>query len=170
MVHGGAGRVIAFDPVEASHPRAREQSIEMAAMDDVLQTADVVVATTGRAGLIAPSMVRPGQVILAPTNPEPEIEPEDAQRAGAAFAADGRSVNNVLGYPGIFRGALESGARTINVEMKMAAARVLADLARDGELVPNVLDRHVHDMVAQSVRDAARASGVARPQLAAAQA
>ena len=54
-------------------------------------------------------MIRAGQVILALTNPDPEIEPEAAEAAGAAFAADGRSVNNVLGYPGIFRGALQAG-------------------------------------------------------------
>ncbi len=68
--------------------------------------ADLVVATTGRPGLIEPEMIRRGQVILALTNPDPEIEPEQAEAAGAAFAADGRSVNNVIGYPGIFRGAL----------------------------------------------------------------
>ena len=81
----------------------------------------MVVATTGRPGLIEPEMIRPGQVILALTNPDPEIDPELAEAAGAAFAADGRSVNNVLGYPGIFRGALQSGAAGINVEMKLAA-------------------------------------------------
>ena len=91
--------------------------------------ADVVVATTGRPGLIQPAMIRPGQVILALTNPDPEIEPELAEAAGAAFAADGRSVNNVLGYPGIFRGALQAGAAGINVEMKLAAARAIAELA-----------------------------------------
>jgi malate dehydrogenase (oxaloacetate-decarboxylating) len=112
-------------------------------------------------------MVRQGQVILALTNPDPEIEPADAEQAGAAFAADGRSVNNVLGYPGIFRGALKAGAKEINVEMKLAAARAIADLAGEGELVPDVLDRHVHDVVADAVRDAAQHSGAARPEMAA---
>jgi malate dehydrogenase (oxaloacetate-decarboxylating) len=135
-------------------------------MEEVLARADVIVATTGQPGLIRPVMVRRGQVVLALTNPDPEIEPEDAEQAGAAFAADGRNVNNVLGYPGIFRGALESGASLINVEMKLAAARILADLARGGELVPNVLDRQVHDSVAEAVREAARATGVARAELA----
>src|SRR5581483_7296592 len=101
------------------------------------------------------------------TNPDPEIEPEDADRAGAALAADGRSVNNVLGYPGIFRGALKAGAKEINVEMKLSAARVLADLAGEGELVPDVLDQRVHDAVAEAVRDAAERSGAARPEFAA---
>ncbi len=166
MVDGGARRVLAFDPLEASHARAREHGIEIATMDEVMREADVVVATTGRPGLIAPSMIRPGQVILALSNPEPEIYPEDAERAGAAFAADGRSVNNVLGYPGIFRGALQAGASRINVEMKLAAARAIADLAQDDELVPDVLHQSVHDAVASAVREAAKQSGVARPALA----
>jgi malate dehydrogenase (oxaloacetate-decarboxylating) len=75
-------------------------------------------------------------------------------------------VNNVLGYPGIFRGALQAGAKEINVEMKLAAARAIADLASDGELVPNALDRDVHDAVAGAVKQAAEESGVARPEFA----
>ncbi len=166
MVEAGAGRVIAFDPVEASHAQARARGIGICSMDEVLRDADVVVATTGRPGLLEPSMIRPGQVILALSNPDPEITPDDAVRAGAAFAADGRSVNNVLGYPGIFRGALQSGASKINVEMKLAAARVLADLAGETQLVPNVLDLSVHEAVAAAVRRAAQESGVARAELA----
>ena len=166
MVDGGAKRVIAFDPREASHERARAKGIELGSMDDVLREADVVIATTGQPGLIDPSMIRTGQVILALTNPYPEISPEAAEAAGAAFAGDGRSVNNVLGYPGIFRGALMAGASAINVEMKLAAARALADRAGDGELVPDVFDQDVHDAVAEAVRDAAERSGVARPELA----
>ena len=164
MVDGGVRRVIAFDPVEASHARAREHGIEISTMERVMAEADVVVATTGRPGLIHASMIRPRQVILALTNPDPEIEPELAEAAGAAFAADGRSVNNVLGYPGIFRGALQAGAAGINVEMKLAAARAIADLAHDGELVPNALDQQVHDAVAQAVTGAATESGIARPE------
>jgi malate dehydrogenase (oxaloacetate-decarboxylating) len=167
MVDEGVRRVIAFDPVEAARERARAKGIELASMETVMREADVVVATTGRPGLIEPSIVRRGQVILALTNPDPEIEPDEAEQAGAAFAADGRSVNNVLGYPGIFRGALKAGAKEINVEMKLAAARALADLAGEGELVPDVLDRHVHDVVAAAVRDAAERSGAARPEMAA---
>jgi malate dehydrogenase (oxaloacetate-decarboxylating) len=164
MVDGGVRRVIAFDPLEASHARAREAGVEIVSMEQVMAEADVVVATTGRPGLIRPDMIRPGQVILALTNPDPEIEPEPAEAAGAAFAADGRSVNNVLGYPGIFRGALQAGAAGINVEMKLAAARAIADLAHDGELVPNALDHRVHDAVAAAVKEAAASSGIARPE------
>jgi malate dehydrogenase (oxaloacetate-decarboxylating) len=158
--------VLAFDPLEASHARAREHGVEIASMERVLAEADLVVATTGRAGLIRPEMIRAGQVILALTNPDPEIEPEQAEAAGAAFAADGRSVNNVLGYPGIFRGALQSGAAGINVAMKLAAADAIAELATDGELVPNALDKRVHEAVAAAVKEAAERSGIARPERA----
>jgi malate dehydrogenase (oxaloacetate-decarboxylating) len=166
MVDGGARRVIAFDPREESHARARARGIELASMETVMAEADVVIATTGRAGLITPAMIRPGQVILALSNPDPEIDPVAAERAGAAFAADGRSVNNVLGYPGIFRGALQAGAAEINLEMKLAAARAIAALATGDDLVPDALDQHVHDAVAAAVRDAAEGSGVARPEAA----
>ncbi len=166
MVDGGARRVLAFDPLEASHERARAKGIEIGSMEDVMAQADVVVATTGRPGLIEPGMIRPGQVILALSNPDPEIGPEEAEAAGAAFAGDGRSVNNVLGYPGIFRGALQAGAAQITVEMKLAASRAIAKLAQENELVPNALDQRVHDAVAAAVKDAAERSGVARPELA----
>jgi malate dehydrogenase (oxaloacetate-decarboxylating) len=166
MVEGGARRVIAFDPLEAAHARARERGIEICSMEEVMRSADVVVATTGRPGLIKPEMIRRGQVILALSNPDPEIAPEDAERAGAAFAGDGRSVNNVLGYPGIFRGALQAGAPLINREMKLAAAHAIAGLAREDELVPNALEQRVHDAVAHAVRDAAERSGVARSEFA----
>jgi malate dehydrogenase (oxaloacetate-decarboxylating) len=162
MVDGKAKRVLASDPNEASHPRAKKKGIEITDMETVMREADVVVATTGVSGLIKPEMVREGQVILALTNPYPEIEPEDAMKAGAAFAADGTSVNNVLGYPGIFRGALLAGAGDINVKMKLAAAETLASLAKDEDLVPAVLDPSVHKEVADAVRDAAVESGVAR--------
>jgi malate dehydrogenase (oxaloacetate-decarboxylating) len=134
-------------------------------MGEVMSEADVVVATTGRPGLIEPSMVRRGQVILALSNPDPEIRPDDAEAAGAAFAADGRSVNNVLGYPGIFLGALEAGAAEINLEMKLAAARAIAELAQEGEIVPDALNPDVHAAVAREVEAAARKSGVSREEL-----
>jgi malate dehydrogenase (oxaloacetate-decarboxylating) len=167
MVDGGYGRVLAFDPQEALHPRAREKGIEIVSMEDVMSQADVVIATTGRPGLIDSSMVRSGQVILALSNPDPEIAPKVAEDAGAAFAGDGRSVNNVLGYPGIFRGALRAGAKEIDLEMKLAAARTIAGMAEGDELVPDALDQRVHDAVAEAVQEAAERSGAARPELAA---
>jgi malate dehydrogenase (oxaloacetate-decarboxylating) len=166
MVEAGARRVIGFDPQEASHKRARESGVEVTDMETVTREADLLVATTGRPGLITPDMVREGQVILALTNPDPEITPERARAAGAAFAADGRSVNNVLGYPGIFRGALAAGARMITLEMKLAAARAIADLPAGDELVPDPLDQRVHDAVARAVQEAADRSGVSRPDMA----
>lgn len=162
MVDGKAKRVIASDPNPLSHERARAKGIEIVDMETVMREADVVVATTGVQGLIEPGMVREGQVILALTNPYPEIAPETAIEAGAAFAADGTSVNNVLGYPGIFRGALLAGAREINLAMKLAAADTIADLTHEADLVPDALDPNVHEQVAGAVREAAVQSGVAR--------
>ncbi|MDQ3318480.1 MAG: NAD-dependent malic enzyme [Actinomycetota bacterium] len=161
MADAGARRVIASDPNPLSHERARQKGIEISDIETVMAEADVVVATTGRAGLIDPALVREGQVILALTNPYPEIEPEAAIEAGAAFAADGTSVNNVLGYPGIFRGALLSGAEEITLGMKLAAAGAIAELTQQSELVPDALDPEVHERVSTAVRDAAIDGGVA---------
>jgi malate dehydrogenase (oxaloacetate-decarboxylating) len=123
---------------------------------------DLVVAVTGRAGLISPAWVRRGQGILALTNPEPEIRPEDALAAGAAFAADGRSVNNLLGFPGILRAAIDVRARRIDYSMYVAAAHAIAERARENELVPNPLRLDVHRAVARAVAEAALKAGVAR--------
>lgn len=161
MHDAGVARVIATDPSPGAQQQAAERGIEIHDLETVMREADVVVATSGRPGLIKPEMVRPGQVILALSNPEPEIQPEAALAAGAAFAADGTSVNNVLGYPGIFAGALQAGATAINLEMKRAAAWALAGLTVESELVPDVLDRTVHETVAEAVRRAAIDSGVA---------
>ncbi len=87
-------------------------------------------------GLIDPSKVRKGQIIFALSNPYPEITPEAARAAGAILAADGRSVNNLLGYPGIWRGTLDARARKINYEMLKAATLAIAGAATEGELVP----------------------------------
>jgi malate dehydrogenase (oxaloacetate-decarboxylating) len=160
LIHdAGVRRVLAADPNPDAQERARARGIEIADLATVMQDANVVVATSGRPGLISPEMVRPGQVILALTNPAPEIEPDAALAAGAAFAADGTSVNNVLGYPGIFRGALLAGAHEINLEMKRAAAWTLAGLTVESELVPDVLDPDVHAKVAEAVCRAAIDSG-----------
>ena len=159
----GAERVMATDPGEAARERAATFGIESVAdLETVMREADVVVATTGVPGLIKPSMVRPGQVILALSNPSPEITIDDALSAGAAAAADGTVVNNVLGYPGMFRGALLAGANAMTTEMKRAAAWAIAGLTVEAEqLVPDVLDPEVHRCVAEAVRQAAVDSGVA---------
>ena len=167
MVEAGAERVIASDPDESSHDRAREKGVEIADFDEVMRESHVVVASTGQPGLIDPDAVQEGQIILALTNPDPEIRPDDALEAGAAFASDGSIVNNVLGYPGIFRGAMLAGAEDIDVQMKLAAARAIADLAEKSELVPDALDPDVHAHVAEAVCQAAKESGAANPELAA---
>ena len=160
----GAARVLASDPSEAAHARARERGIEIGSFEEVIGEADIVVATTGQPGLIAPEMVRKGQVILALTNPDPEIHPRVAEQAGAAFAADGAAVNNVLGFPGIFRGALSVGASAITTGMKLAAARAIATETEASELVPDALDPRVHERVAAAVAEAATQEGLSRPE------
>lgn len=124
-------------------------------IQELMETCDIVISTTGVPGLINPGWVRKGQIILALSNPKPEIEPEVALSAGAAYAADGRSVNNVLGFPGIFRGALNAQAADITHEMLVTAAQALADCTKPGELVPQPLDLDVHRAVARAVEQAA---------------
>lgn len=129
---------------------------------EIMARCDIVIATTGAQSLIKPEMVRKGQIILALSNPNAEIDPEVAMERGAAFAADGKSVNNVLGFPGIFRGAVDSYAPYITHEMYLAAAQVIAELTPPGELVPNPLDRKVHHAVARAVAEMAIKQGIAR--------
>jgi malate dehydrogenase (oxaloacetate-decarboxylating) len=160
-------RIVASDPNEDSHARAREEGVEIVDYDELMESADVVIATSGQPDLIDPGDVRDGQIVLALTNPNPEIDPVKALEAGAAFAADGSAVNNVLGYPGIFRGALLAGAKSINTPMKIAAAHAIAALAEESELVPDVFDTRVHERVAEAVKDAAEGSEAADPDRAA---
>ena len=131
-------------------------------LPEVMSQSDIVICTTGVAGLIKKETVKRGQVILALTNPNPEISTEDARAGGAAFAADGRGVNNALAFPGLFRGALDARARKINNRMKIAAAKVIGSFATEGELVPSILDMEMHRAVAEAVQRAAYESGVAR--------
>jgi len=130
-------------------------------LNEIMAQADIVIATTGAPGLIKPEMVRKGQIILALSNPRPEIDPELAKAAGAVFAADGKSVNNVLGFPGILRGSIDSQAPYISREMYLAAAETIANLAPEGELVPNPLDTEVHKAVARAVAYKAIEQGLA---------
>ncbi len=123
--------------------------------EDLREAADVIVLTTGRPGIFRPEMVRPNHIILAISNPEPEIEVDVALAAGAALASDGTIVNNVLAYPGMFRGALSARAQHITTGMKVAAATKLAELAHPGVLLPDPLDRSVHEAVASAVAHAA---------------
>jgi malate dehydrogenase (oxaloacetate-decarboxylating) len=121
----------------------------------VMKSAEAIVATTGVPGLIKPEMVREGQVILALSNPDPEIDPETAIQHGAKYAADGRTINNALAFPGLFRGALRAGAHRFTDEMKIAAAQAIAGQTKLDILVPSILDREVHQHVADAVAMAA---------------
>lgn len=131
---------------------------------ELMQRSQVVVTTTGVPNLIKPEMVRHRQIILALSNPDPEIKPEAAIAAGAAFAADGRGVNNALAFPGIFKGALNARASRINNRMKIAAAQAIAALANSDrqELVPALLNPEVHRRVTDEVERAALESGAVR--------
>jgi malate dehydrogenase (oxaloacetate-decarboxylating) len=133
-------------------------------LKEIMEKCDIVIATTGAPNLIKPEMVRKGQIILALSNPNPEIDPEVALERGAAFAADGKSVNNVLGFPGIFRGAVDSYAPRITHEMLVAAAKTIAEMTPPGELVPSALDKKVHHAVARAVAETAIKQGIARAE------
>jgi len=131
-------------------------------LNEIMRECDIVIATTGAPDLIKPEMVREGQIILALSNPNAEIEPSLALERGAAFAADGKSVNNVLGFPGIFRGAVDANASRITHEMLVAAAETIAAMTPSGDLVPNPLDKAVHHAVARAVAEKAYEQGIAR--------
>ncbi len=141
---------------------------------DHLVGADVFIGVSAP-GTVTTEMVRTmneDAIIFACANPTPEIFPDDARAGGAKVIATGRSdypnqINNVLAFPGVFRGAFDVRARDINEEMKMAAAKALAGLISDEELaadyiIPKAFDRRVGPTVAAAVAQAARDSGVAR--------
>jgi len=143
-------------------------------LSSVIRGADVFLGISAP-GLLDEKMVRSmakNAVIFAMANPTPEIFPEDARAAGAAVVATGRSdfpnqINNCLGFPGIFRGALDVRATTVNEDMKIAASRALASLVSDSELgpekiIPEALDPRVVPRMAEAVAEAARITGVAR--------
>jgi len=157
MAHG-VRQVIGTDLNESAKEMLNSLGGTATDLLGVMNDAEIVIATTGCPGLIKPEMVRKGQIILALSNPDPEIRPEVAMAAGAAFAADGKSVNNALAFPGIFRGALDAGATAINKRMLLAAARAIAENAGHGELVPGILDPKVHSAVADAVHIAAGAA------------
>ncbi|HEY6484117.1 MAG TPA: malic enzyme-like NAD(P)-binding protein [Steroidobacteraceae bacterium] len=151
----GIGHILGADRNEAAVARAVALGAESATLEQIMARADIVIATTGVKGLIRPEWVREGQIILALSNPDPEIDPLLARQRGAAFAADGRGINNVLAFPGLFRGALNARATRFSDAMLMAAAAAIAQLARGDELVPDALDKTVHETVAAAVQAAA---------------
>ena len=154
--------VVATDLVPEAQARFKKIGGEITDLQDIMSTCDLVISTTGVAGLIKPEMIRKGQIILALSNPNPEIDPDAALKAGAALATDGRFVNNLLGYPGIWRGALDAGARRLTQEMYTAAAHAIAALAPKDEILPSPLDRRVHAAVARAVAFTAAELGIAR--------
>jgi len=157
----GVKNVIGTDLKESAKAMLVAHGGGAGSLDEVMDKARIVIATTGVPGLIKPAMVRPGQIILALSNPNPEIAPEAALEAGAAFAADGKSVNNALGFPGIFRGALNARASRIDNSMLIAAAEAIAGCAEENEIVPSILHPEVHHLVTSAVTQAAVDSGLA---------
>ena len=144
-------------------------------IEEAMKEADVFIGVSV-AGILSQDMVRSmkeNPIVFAMANPEPEISYADAKkRAGSAVVGTGRSdspnqVNNILAFPGIFRGALDCRATKITEEMKMAAAVGLASLVMEEELtaeyvIPDVFDERVAQVVASEVMRVARATGIAK--------
>lgn len=152
---------------QLTNPAGIEQNLA-----EALTGADVFIGVSG-ANIVSAEMVQAMNdkpIIMALANPEPEIAPELALEAGAAVVATGRSdyhnqINNVLGFPGIFRGALDVHASDINTEMKIAAAYAIASLVEEPRadyIIPSPFDPRVAETVAKAVADTARKTGVAR--------
>ncbi len=147
----GAGRVLGTDLDGRALARFAGMGGEPSTLAGIMAKADLVIATTGVRGLIQPGTVREGQIIMALSNPDPEIEPGVALAHGAAIAADGKGINNILGFPGLFKGALTARANRFTDAMLLAAAQAISGLARGEDLVPDPLDREVHQAVAAAV-------------------
>lgn len=154
---------------EVTNPRGLKGSLA-----DAMQGADVFIGVSAP-GTVTGDMVKSmagDPIVFACANPTPEIFPDEAKAAGAAVVATGRSdfpnqINNVLAFPGVFRGTFDVRASDINDEMKIAAAEALTSLIADGDLnadyiIPAAFDPRVGPAVAKAVAEAARKSGVAR--------
>lgn len=163
-----------LNPIKMEMAELTNLSMEKGSLSDVIKNADVFIGVSAP-GTLNKDMVKSmaeKPIIFACANPIPEIFPEDAKEAGAAVVSTGRSdfpnqINNVLCFPGIFRGALDVRAKDINDEMKVAAAYAIAELVSDQELnaeyiLPAAFDERVKDAVAKAVAEAAKKSGVAR--------
>lgn len=163
-----------LNPIKEEMAKITNAQHEKGSLAEVIRGADVFIGVSAP-GLLTQEMVRsmaPDPIIFACANPTPEIFPQEARAAGAAVVSTGRSdfpnqVNNVLCFPGIFRGALDVRASEINDEMKIACARALAAIIPDEELsadniLPKAFDPRVRDAVAAAAAKAARESGVAR--------
>ncbi len=163
-----------MNPIKEEMAEITNFKRETGTLKEVIKGADVFIGVSAP-GTLTADMVRTmaeNPIIFACANPTPEIFPDEAKAAGAAVVSTGRSdfpnqVNNVLCFPGMFRGALDVRARDINDEMKIAAAYAIAELVSDEELradyiLPAAFDPRVKDAVAKAVADAAIRSGAAR--------
>lgn len=159
LLRYGVPRVLGADLNPDALARLERAGGTPSTLDEVMSKAELVVATTGVKGLIKPEMIREGQIIFALSNPDPEIEPLVALDRGARFAADGKNINNVLAFPGLFKGVLDAGATRFTDEILIAASRAISDSAPAEALIPSPLDRRAHDRVADAVRLAASAQG-----------
>ena len=168
------GRPEGMNPIKEEMAKVTNLEKKSGSLADMLVGADVFIGVSAP-GAVTTEMVKTmnkDAIIFACANPTPEIFPDEAKAGGAAVIATGRSdfpnqVNNVLAFPGIFRGTFDVRASDINDEMKIAAAQALADLISDEELsadyiIPAAFDEKVGPAVAKAVAEAARKSGVAR--------
>ena len=168
------GRPEGMNPVKEEMAKVTNRGKEQGTLAEALVGADVFIGVSAP-GVVTTDMVKTmnkDAVIFACANPVPEIFPEDAKAGGARVVSTGRSdfpnqINNVLAFPGVFRGAFDVRARDINDEMKLAAAEALAGLISEEELnedyiIPKAFDPRVGKTVAKAVAEAARRTGVAR--------
>ena len=167
------GRQEGMNPVKEEMSKVTNREKKAGSLADMLVGADVFIGVSAP-GAVTTEMVKTmakDAVIFACANPTPEIFPEDAKAGGAKVIATGRSdfpnqINNVLAFPGVFRGAFDVRAKDINDEMKIAASEALAGLITDEELsadyiIPKAFDKRVGPAVAKAVAEAARKTGVA---------
>lgn len=168
------GRENGMNDIKKEMAKLTNKSMKKGSLSDAVKSADVFIGVSAP-GVLTQEMVKTmnsDAIIFACANPTPEIFPEDAKAAGARVMATGRSdypnqINNVLAFPGIFRGTFDVRASDINDDMKIAAANALCDLITDEELsedyiIPTALDPRVGKAVAKAVAEAARKTGVAR--------
>ena len=163
-----------LNPIKEEMARITNRNMEKGTLADVIRGADVFVGVSAPGTLTAEMVktIAKDPIIFACANPTPEIFPDDAKAAGAAVVSTGRSdypnqLNNVLCFPGIFRGALDVRASAITEGMKIAAAYAIAGLVSEEELcadyiLPKAFDPRVREAVAAAVAEAARKDGVAR--------
>ena len=168
------GRKEGMNPVKEEMSKITNPEKKSGSLADMLVGADVFIGVSAP-GAVTIDMVKTmakDAIIFACANPTPEIFPDDAKAGGAKVIATGRSdfpnqINNVLAFPGVFRGAFDVRAKDINDEMKIAAAEALAGLITDEELapdyiIPKAFDKRVGAAVAKAVAETARKTGVAR--------